>query len=265
MTQGEHTSVDVKERQRVEEEFHDAKARIPKGDFYRFGAIEQANRCLREWIGDVKGKVVLEIGCGEGETIVQFADAGAIVHGIDISQEMVERAIARAEENGVRSRITVVQMGGEELEFPDESVDIVFGQSVLHHLSIDLAMKEIRRVLRPGGSAFFLEPLDHNPIVAVFRRLTPQRRTPTERPLSQEQIMTVGSRFSYWAQREFYLFSLLAFFWYYVIRSEKLFRSTLTIFSWFDEWIFKRFPSSRRYAWVTILQFTRSGCLEIEK
>ena len=50
------------------------------------------------------------------------------------------------------------------LAFPEASCDVVFGVSVLHHLELDTALREIRRVLKPHGVMIFAEPLDINPL-----------------------------------------------------------------------------------------------------
>ena len=74
-------------------------------------------------------------------------------------------------------------MPGERLTYPDNSFDMAVGFAILHHLDIPLALSQLRRVLKPGGRAFFAEPLASNPLIRVYRRLTPQYRTPDETPI----------------------------------------------------------------------------------
>ena len=76
---------------------------------------------------------------------------------------------------GVRFQV----MNAEVLEFPDASFDLVFGVAILHHLDLDTACAEFLRVLRPSGTAVFLEPLGHNPFINLVRWATPAARTKT--------------------------------------------------------------------------------------
>jgi ubiquinone/menaquinone biosynthesis C-methylase UbiE len=98
------------------------------------------------------GLEVLDVGCGQGIDVCEFALAGAIVTGIDLTPRHVELARRHVAEAGVEARI--VQGDAEHLPFPDASFDRVTSNGVLHHTpDIDAALREIRRVLRPNGSA----------------------------------------------------------------------------------------------------------------
>lgn len=239
----------------IEEQFHDTKAIEGVNDFYKFGALAIADEYLWLCMGDLRGKRVLEIGCGDGVSSVRFAESGAHVSCIDISGEMVELTKKLAEEQGLSDRIEARKMTGEQLNFPDQQFDIVYGHSVLHHLDLDLTRQHLARVLKPGGFGIFLEPLDYNPLLNFFRLLTPQRRTPTEKPLTFTQIKFLARAFSRWEHKEFYLFSLIAFFWYYVLRNKKLFHATLKFLSPIDEFLFRLVPPLSNLAWVTIVKF----------
>jgi ubiquinone/menaquinone biosynthesis C-methylase UbiE len=101
------------------------------------------------------GEDVLDLGSGTGSLVLaakRRVGASGVVHGIDPSPEMVERARTRARRAGLDVRIE--EGVAQELELPDESVDVVFAMLVLHHLPHDAlvgAGREIRRILRPGG------------------------------------------------------------------------------------------------------------------
>jgi SAM-dependent methyltransferase len=247
----------LEDRHKIEEEFHDSKAIHGVDDFYRYGALSLADETLFSSLGDLHGKHLLEIGCGDGTGTLRFARAGAFVTAIDISGEMVEltKQVVRAE--GLGGRVQAFRMGGENIEFPEASFDIVYGHSILHHLNLDIAGPRIARVLKPGGVAAFLEPLEYNPVLNLFRRLTPQRRTPTEKPIRWEQFRALGSDFGDWRHEEFYLVSLLAFAWYYGIRSKSMFALTQELLCKCDRALFRLFPFLRRYAWVTVVHFVK--------
>jgi ubiquinone/menaquinone biosynthesis C-methylase UbiE len=79
-------------------------------------------------------------------------------------------------------------MDGHSLAMPEESFDLVVGRAILHHLEYETAIREIHRVLAPGGLAAFVEPLRGNPLLALARLLTPKARTRDETPLSATQL-----------------------------------------------------------------------------
>ena len=93
------------------------------------------------------GERVLEIGCGTGSDLLQFAKHGAIAVGIDITPEHLRLARER-----VGSLAQVFDGNGTNIPFENESFDYVYSHGVLHHLDQPRRMvEEIFRVLRPGG------------------------------------------------------------------------------------------------------------------
>ncbi len=90
---------------------------------------------------------VLEIGCGTGSDLLQFAKHGADAVGIDITAEHIRLARER-----VGNLARVLRGSGTNIPFPDQSFDYVYSHGVLHHLDQPRRMvEEIFRVLRPGG------------------------------------------------------------------------------------------------------------------
>jgi 2-polyprenyl-3-methyl-5-hydroxy-6-metoxy-1,4-benzoquinol methylase len=103
----------------------------------------------------LKGKFVLDVGCGLGTDASRFAQAGAIVTGVDIAP----RAVSLARENFDWRGLTgaFAQMDGENLAFPNDSFDFVYCHTVLHFTPDPAAMiNEIFRVLKPGGHAILM-------------------------------------------------------------------------------------------------------------
>lgn len=99
-----------------------------------------------------KGRRVLEIGVGLGADHQRFAEAGAVLAGIDLTERAVEHTRGRLASLGLASDITVGD--AESLPFPDNSFDIVYSWGVLHHSpDTPRAIAEVLRVLSPGGTA----------------------------------------------------------------------------------------------------------------
>ncbi|GAB3953017.1 class I SAM-dependent methyltransferase [Streptomyces sparsus] len=103
----------------------------------------------REWAcGRAVGEV-LEVAIGTGRNLPFYAD-GLTLTGIDISREMLEKARARAD--GLGRAVTLRQGDAHRLPFEDASFDtVVCTLSMCAIPDIDQAMREIHRVLRPGG------------------------------------------------------------------------------------------------------------------
>ncbi|HEV8658840.1 MAG TPA: class I SAM-dependent methyltransferase [Thermoanaerobaculia bacterium] len=144
---------------------------------------------------DCAGKQVLEYGCGIGSYARRLAERGAFVQGIDISPEAIERA--RSSAAGIaEEKLRFAVADAEALQFGPGSFDMVCGTGILHHLDISRALSEIRRVLRRGGRAVFYEPIAHNPIVNLYRILTPSKHTADEHPLTMSDIRSIESSFT---------------------------------------------------------------------
>jgi ubiquinone/menaquinone biosynthesis C-methylase UbiE len=102
------------------------------------------------------GERVLEIGCGQGTDLLQFAKGGAKVWGIDLTDAAVEKTRAMLASYGYDAEIT--RDNCERLErFESESFDVVYSFGVLHHTpDTEGAIEEVRRVLKPGGVALIM-------------------------------------------------------------------------------------------------------------
>ncbi|MFN2579052.1 MAG: class I SAM-dependent methyltransferase [Pyrinomonadaceae bacterium] len=122
----------------------------------------EAHRYSKEWhipvaanFAATHGLKVLEIGCGMGTDGAQFARAGADYTGVDLTEAAVDLA---------RKRFALSRLDGEfrvsdaeKLDFDDESFDLVYSHGVLHHTpDIQAAVREIHRVLKPGGRAVIM-------------------------------------------------------------------------------------------------------------
>jgi len=202
---------------------------------------------------DPAGKVVLDYGCGPGYLTEYLLDRGAVhVTGIDISEGEIEQARERAREDGTADRSTHLVADAHDLEFPDDSFDLIVGDSILHHLDLKVALEEIRRVLRPGGRAVFKEPMWHNPILRMGRRLTPSARTPDEHPLTTADWELCASIFDDFEhhEAEFLTIPLMPLNLVLPQRAQK--RLARRVHS-LDDRVLERRPGTRKHARITFL------------
>jgi ubiquinone/menaquinone biosynthesis C-methylase UbiE len=106
--------------------------------------------CMTRAVGNVNGKIILDIGCGAGVHASQYLKKGARVFGIDISKTMIELAKARCK--GADFRVASMN----KLPFKDSSFDIVTGSLVVGYAdNLGTAFKQVRRVLKRGGLFYY--------------------------------------------------------------------------------------------------------------
>lgn len=99
-----------------------------------------------------RGARLLEVGCGMGTDLLQFSRGGARCVGIDLTPRSVEITQHRFKLYGAGGAFMISD--GEHLPFRDESFDVVYSNGVLHHTpDTEGAIREVHRVLRPGGTA----------------------------------------------------------------------------------------------------------------
>lgn len=148
--------------------------------YYRF--TNRSQEYLDTWIlRNAPGKVLLDYACGDGESTLKAARAGAaLAIGIDISAVSIEKAIHSAKSEGLTNTI-FIEGDCEATGIPDNSVDLILCCGMLHHLDLSYALPEMRRILRPQGRVLAYEALDYNPAIKAYRFLTPNLRTNWEK------------------------------------------------------------------------------------
>ena len=146
----------------------------------RFFELVEAHRYTTEWhipaaadFAGARGLKVLEIGCGLGTDGAQFAAAGADYTGVDLTDAAVDLARKRFELFHLPGKFATAD--AENLDFESESFDLVYSHGVLHHTpDTQKAIKEVHRVLRPGGRAIVMlyhrDSYNYRVNISILRR-----------------------------------------------------------------------------------------------
>jgi SAM-dependent methyltransferase len=223
------------------------------------------NQFILRQMGNLKGKVLLDIGAGLGESSVYFALKGARVTTVDISPGMVEKSLQLAKGFGVELKGIVT--GAEDLEVPENSYDLIYIANTIHHVqNRPLLFERMNRALKTGGMFFSYDPLAYNPAIKLYRRMATRVRTPDESPLTVADLKLARKYFRNVGHKEFWISTLLLFGKYYFIDRvhpnedrywKRILREPLGSRWWnalykIDS-ILTRIPVARWLAWNTVM------------
>jgi SAM-dependent methyltransferase len=161
----DHRDLAADEKQRAREQWGEDPCGAVYGREHEFGTREFFDAVERHryteyapWMPEVMGfkdfagARLLEVGCGMGTDLLQFARGGALVTGVDLTPRSIQISQQHFAVYGARGEFAISD--GEHLPFADESFDVVYSNGVLHHTPDTAgAVREVHRVLRPGGQA----------------------------------------------------------------------------------------------------------------
>jgi 2-polyprenyl-3-methyl-5-hydroxy-6-metoxy-1,4-benzoquinol methylase len=247
------------ERLEREAKFHDEK--YAGGNLYpRHYAVrptEYVYQQMKQMLGDIDGKRLLEYGCGEGWITSDLARLGARVSAFDVSPQAIENTRQVLRQIGREQQCDLQVMPAEKLAYPDSTFDVAVGFAIIHHLELKTALAELHRVLKPGGVAYFAEPLGTNPAIQLYRRLTPQFRTEDERPLVLSELPALLSAYRSHEHREFYLSALGAIAIAYLPGGAKIFPALSRPLHELDRMILRMLPALGSWAWYSVIKVTK--------
>jgi 2-polyprenyl-3-methyl-5-hydroxy-6-metoxy-1,4-benzoquinol methylase len=202
-------------RKHAEEAFHDEWA--ASEDVALINVRHRNEACtapemrhIRKKLGQLRGRTLLDVGCGLGEASVYFAMEGAVVTATDISPGMCRLTRRLAEKNGVDviTHVSAIEDLGLK---PGQKFDIIYTGNTLHHADIGATLDNILPHLKPDGVFVSWDPVAYNPIINVYRAIATKVRTEDEHPLRLRDIRAVTSRFASAEVSWFWLTSQLIF------------------------------------------------------
>jgi SAM-dependent methyltransferase len=238
-----------------EKEFHNKLQSKSKGRFENvfYKAIVNAWEDFFDFLSlNVKGLEVLDYGCGVGpviEKVIKFNPKK--ITGIDISDVSIAKAKEKLKNTNLDIELCVVNC--EKTNFSDGKFDLVYGLGILHHLQISKCVLEISRILKPGGTLLFIEPLGTNPIINLYRALTPGSRSKDEHPLISQDFDIIKSKFNQ-INLKYYGLSTLIFFPFYNSSKKSVIFKML---SKLDQILFK-IKFFRLFAWSVLITAKRN-------
>lgn len=254
-----------------EENFHDEWANSVNLDDVLVDEFFEActspeNRQIIKWLGDIKDKKVLELGCGLGEASVYFAKKGAKVTATDLSAGMLEVAEKVAERH--HTCINTVKCSADELPFEDNSYDMIYAANILHHVDLEAVLKESCRVLKKGGVFVSWDPLAHNPVINIYRRMAAAVRTEDEHPLRISDLEIFRQHFrkirydGKWLLTNFIFIKFFFIdrinpskqrYWKLILKEHKKLEKMYYQLENLDKHILKKFPYLKKYCWNIVI------------
>lgn len=202
-------------RIQMEREFHDAWANsedVTKINVLADNAVCTAPemRYITQRLGDIKGKRLLDVGCGLGEASVYFAMLGADVTSSDLSQGMLDATTRLAQANNVS--VTQHIASAEDMQLlPEDKFDIIYAGNLLHHVDIEKTITRIKPHLANNGVFVTWDPIAYNPAINIYRSIATDVRTPDEHPLKWTDIKVFHKHFEAVETRYFWLTTLIIF------------------------------------------------------
>jgi len=143
------------------------------------------------------GTRVLDIGCGRGiERAKKFLHQDCLYTGVDISDQCIEANLKDCKRSNLNARF-LCDDANSLSKLKGEEFDLIILNGTLHHLDLNRALPRIHDITDKHGSVLMWEPLGMNPVLNIFRILTPSLRTPDEHPLSFDDLRAIKNIFPY--------------------------------------------------------------------
>lgn len=162
-----------------------------------FGPVFEPGRRAAIAAAERIGGRILEVGIGTGISLPDYGRSNTIV-GVDISEPMLRKAHERVKEFGLTNVEKLAVMDAANLDFPDESFDVIVAQYVITTVpDPEATLDEFARVLKPGGEIILVSRIGAE---AGLRRSIEQWFQPAARKLGWRTEFSF-SRYARWAER----------------------------------------------------------------
>ena len=204
---------------------------------------------MLDFLGGEPGDNAVDMACGEGKETLAMAQCGWVVFSLDLSHAQLVRARELVEQTDPELSVHFIQANAEQLPFASNSLQIMYGKAIIHHLDLTLSPREINRALKENGRATFAEPMAHHPLFWLGRRMTPKLRTIDEHPLTYSKFKRFLGGFEQGTIEENFLFVPFVTIFRIIPRGESLFRKTHRVLARFDSWLLRHFKFLKPLAW----------------
>lgn len=223
----------------------------------KYSDNKQAFQSVVQAGGGWVGKHVLDYACGRGGWAVYYALTGASrVSGFDISETAIRRGSERVRRQGLADVVELRVMDASELEYPDNTFDVVIGEAALHHvIKYPGIFEELHRVMKPGSKAYFREGLADFPLFRMWWKIkgeVPQGDV----PIFSRDIRDRASMFTEVViHGDTFLYSVKTFLWKENMGAAR--RLILKALKKTDDLLFRVCPPLRRWGSFSYIVLTK--------
>ncbi len=224
-------------------------------------------RYITQKLGNLKGKKILDMGCGLGEASIYFALKGAEVTACDISPKMLDKVTDLAKKYNVEVN-THVSSFEKFHYYQSEFFDIIYVGNCLHHVDIYSSINEIKIYLKKGGIFVSWDPVHYNPVINIYRKMAMKVRTIDEKPLKLKDINFIKKNFTKSETKYFWLTTLIIFvmmyffqkkdpnkirYWKNIVYEGEKWKWLYIPLSLLDKFFYVIFPPLRLLSWNVVI------------
>ncbi len=200
-----------------------------------------------------KGRDVVVVGCAEGGVTSLVRLGAGRVLGVDIADEAIAKLNQSIDKEGLSDKASAIVCDAESLDLSDNSYDVICCSGVLHHLDIERAMVSWSRVLRSDGRVVMMEPFALNPLIYLYRLVTPGMRSDDEHPLLPRDIKLLKKHFTRVEVTGYVLTSLFSMVFSYIPGLSSARDRVCSILERFDRVILRVMPGLQYFCWTSVI------------
>jgi len=222
-------------------------------------ATDPQEKLFYSLLGDITGKIILELGCGNGDLAIYMAKLGNHVVAIDYSKESIKNTIANAILNEVDHLVSAYQLDARCLSDLNHKYDFIVGKFILHHIEpFDQFAQILSRILKKGGHGIFIENNSRNPFLILCRKFLvgrfgiPKGGDKEEYPFEPREINILEKYFKvtlYYPEFKFFIM-----IGPYLLNNNQ---NMTKLLKKMDSIVFNLLPIFHKYSYVQIVDFEK--------